>query len=231
MYKSALCMALLSGISLSAQALSVESMTITGGSVSFTDPSGIPALGPVSLAPGSAATVDDGLLNGVIDADGVHGSASTSVVSALLLGTALHGYFTHSELTCDWNCNSMITVSDPDPDAISMNGTPWDPVISADFSGFFVDFNGNKFLQGGTATGTGSWIVVPTVEGSPGLFDFTLNWSAYNAQGPFQGMTGQWTLTGTAVTAVPEAEIHALMLAGLALVGAAAQRRRNRAYA
>lgn len=96
------------------------------------------------------------------------------------------------------------------------------------FSGFFVDFNGNKILQGGTATGTGNWIKIPTVEGGAGLFDFELSWSAYNSQGPFQGMTGHWTLTGTAVTAVPEADTYAMLLAGLGLVGMAARRQKNK---
>lgn len=227
MYKAAICIALLGSISLSAQAFSVEGMTITGGSLSITDPYGNDMLGTLSFAPGSAATVNDGLLDGVIDADGLHGSTAAPVVTTLLLGVPVYGYFAHSELTCNAGCSSMITVYDPDPDAISMSGSPWDPVISADFSGFFVDFNGNKILQGGIATGTGAWTVIPTVEGGAGEFDFELRWSAYNAQGPFQGLTSHWTLTGTAVTAVPEAETSALMLAGLALVGLAAGRRRK----
>jgi hypothetical protein len=224
MYRSALCIALLGSISLSAQAFSVESMTLTGGSLNITDPSGNSISGPLSLAPGAAATVTDGTINGVIDADGHHGSVSNPVLTTDLLGITVFGYFAHSAATPDTNA-TMITIHDPDPDAISMSGTPWDYLISADFSGFFVDFNGNKILQGGTATGTGNWIVIPTVEGGQGVFDFALSWSAYNAQGPFLGLTGNWTLTGTAVTAVPEANTYALMLAGLGLVGFAARRR------
>lgn len=226
MYKAAICIALLGSISLSAQAFSVEGMTITGGSLSITDSYGDDVFGTLSLVPGSAATVNDGLLDGVVDADGLHGSTADPVVTTLLLGVPVYGYFAHSVTTPDTN-STMVTVLDPDPDAISMSGSPWDPVISADFSGFFVDFNGNKILQGGTATGTGTWTVIPTVEGGAGQFDFELSWSAYNAQGPFQGLTGHWTLTGTAVTAVPEAETYGLMLAGLALVGMTTRRRRS----
>lgn len=228
MYKRVLCIAALSSMSLSAQAFSVESLTITGGSLNMTDPQGSsPFDAPLTLTPGPAATLDDGLLNGVIDADGEHGSSANPVVSTLLLGTSVYGYFAHSATTCNSGCTSMITLHDPDPDAITMSGTPWEPVISADFSGFFVDFNGHTMLQGGTATGTGSWIVFPTVEGGESQFSFELSWSALVEQGPFQGMTGHWALTGTAVTAVPEAKTHALMLAGLGLVGMAARRRRR----
>lgn len=227
MYRSALCMALLGSISLPAQAFSVESMTITGGSLSVTDPYGSSQFGTLALMPGPAATVNDYLLNSVIDADGEHGSVSNPVVSTVLLDIPVYGYFAHSVTTPDMNA-TMVTIHDPDPDAISMSGSPWDPVISADFSGFFVDFNGNKILQGGTATGTGNWIKIPTVEGGAGLFDFELSWSAYNTQGPFQGMTGHWTLTGTAVTAVPEADTYAMLLAGLGLVGMAARRQKNK---
>lgn len=230
MYKSALCMALLSSISLSAQAFSVESMSITGGTLDVTDSFGQSMFGPMSLTPGSAAIVSDGVNNGVIDADGHHGDASNPVLTAMLMDIPVHGYFAHSAETLAPPCNptcSLITLADPEPGAITITGSPWDPAITADFSGFFTEWNGNHILQGGTATGTGSWIVIPTVEGGQGVFDFTLSWSAYNAQGPFEGLTGNWTLTGTAVTAVPEAETYALMLAGLGLVGFAARRRRS----
>lgn len=226
MYKRALCIAVLSSISVSAQAFSVESLTITGGSLNMTDPQGSsPFDAPLTLMPGPAATLDNGLLNGVIDADGEHGGSASPVVSTLLLGAPVYGYFAHSATTCSSGCTSMITLHDPDPDAITMSGTPWDPVISADFSGFFVEFNRNKMLQGGTATGTGSWIDIPTVEGGEGQFSFELNWSALVEEGPFLGMTGHWVLVGTAVTAVPEAKTYALMLAGLGLVGMAVRRR------
>jgi hypothetical protein len=224
MYKSTLCLALLSSIPLSAQAFSVESITITGGTLSITDPFGMPLSETMALTPGPAATVSDGLLNGVIDADGQHGSVSNPVVSTPFFGQTVAGYFAHSALACD-GCGSEALLHDPDPDAISMNGSPWDPVITADFSGFFVDFQGNRILQGGTATGWGSWIAIPVVEGGEGLFSFELSWSSLVLEGPFAGMTGHWMLTGTAVTAVPEAETYALMLAGLGLVGVAARRR------
>lgn len=225
MYRYALSMALLGGFALPAQALvTVESMTITGGTLEVTAPDGVSMFGILNLIPGSAATVDDGLLNGVIDADGHHGSPSNPVVTTTLLDIPVLGYFAHSAVTCNAGCSEMITIHDPDPNAITMTG-PWAPEISADFSGFFVDFNGNQFLQGGTATGTANWIAYPTAEGHGGIFDFTLSWSAYNAQGPFEGLTGHWTLTGTAVMAVPEAESWALMLAGLGLVGAVTRRR------
>lgn len=225
MYRNTLSLILLACLSLPAHAvLSVERIIISSGTLEVTDPQGY-SFGMLELAPGSAATADDGLFNGVIDADGHHGSPSNPVVTTTFLGVPTYGYFAHSAVTCNADCSALVTVLDPDPGAISMSG-PWGPAISADFSGFFVDFNGNHILQGGTAAGT--WSNLALMDDGSATFDFTLYWSAYNAQGPFLGMTGHWTLTGTAVMAVPETETWGLMVAGLSLVGAATRRRRSR---
>jgi hypothetical protein len=95
-------MTLLATLCLPAQAttLAVESMTITGASC-WASVNGFPTL--VNLAPGPAATLDDGVVNGVIDADGQHGSASNPVVSGVSFGMPLNGFFAHSATgTGEW---------------------------------------------------------------------------------------------------------------------------------
>jgi hypothetical protein len=87
-------MTLLGTLCLPAQAatLAVESMTITGAS-DWTSVNGFPTL--VNLTPGPAATLDDGVINSVIDADGHHGNPSNPVVSGVF-SAPLNGFFAHS---------------------------------------------------------------------------------------------------------------------------------------
>ena len=80
--------------------------------------------------------------------------------------------------------------------------------------------------MGGGGGGFGAGCL-PAVEGGSGIYNFTLHWSLLNADGPFQGYTSDWVLTGTAVAVVPEPEAYALMLAGLGLIAGAVRRRRN----
>lgn len=210
-----------------AYAWTTESLTITGGAFTMSDSTG--SFGEVPVLAGPSNILDDGVINGAVDIDGLHGSAASPVTTFGFLGMPWNTFFAHSVQTvgaCNPNC-SLITIADPEPGAITVTGTPWDPAITADFSGFFTEWNGNRFWQGGQATGTGDWIIQPTPEGGSGIYNFTLHWSLLNADGPFQGFTSDWVLTGTAVAVVPEPETYALMLAGLGLVGGAVRRRRN----
>jgi hypothetical protein len=201
-----------------------ESLTITGGSFTLHDSTD--TFGSVPILPGTSNTLDDGIINGALDADGLHGSPASPVTTFTFLGIPWNTFFSHSEQTCNAGCTAMITLADPSPGSITVSGTAWDPAISADFSGFFSVWNGNYIWQGGQATGTGSWVITPPPGATSGIYDFTLQWSVVHEFGPFQGFTSEWVLTGTAVAVVPEAETWALMLAGLSLVGVAARRRR-----
>lgn len=208
MYHSALCVSLLGSLCFPALASThaVESMTITGGTYMTS------AIYPFAnvVTPGPAATLDDGLVNGVIDADGFHGSAASPVVSGMYYGIPLNGFFAHSATGMNG------TFQDPDPDAITMSLDTDTLALSADFSGFFIEWMGQAYLQGGTATGTAEWLTLP-LEGGPATFSFEVGWT-YD--------TTYWNLAGTGmVVMVPEAETWAMMLAGLGLIGAAARRR------
>jgi hypothetical protein len=213
-------------IAFPAHAWTTESLTITGGSMTMYN--GFDSFGTVPVLPGPSSTLDDGMLNGAVDADGLHGSAVNPVTTFMFLGIPWKTFFAHSMQT-PWTCNSDCTlvVADPEPGAITVSGTAWDAAITADFSGFFTEWNGNIFRQGGQATGTGNWIIEPTPESTSGIYTFTLQWSLVNDFGPFQGFTSEWVLTGTAVAAVPEPETYAMLLAGLGLVGAVARRKRK----
>jgi hypothetical protein len=205
-----------------------ESITITGGTFTLSDSSN--TFGAVPVLAGPSNTLDDGVINGMVDADGLHGSEVSPVTTFMFLGIPWKTFFAHSVETLAPPCNpgcSLISIADPEPGAITVTGSPYDSAITADFSGFFTEWNGNRFWQGGQATGTGEWVVQPTVEGGSGIYNFTLHWSLVNSDGPFQGFTSDWVLTGTAVAVVPEPEAYALMLAGLGLIAGAVRRRRN----
>lgn len=207
MYRSTLCMTLLGSLCFPAHAstLAVESITITAGS--YLTPYNYPFADVVT--PGPAATLDDGLLNGVLDADGFHGNPANPVVTMMFAGFPLNGFFAHSATGANG------TILDPDPDAISMSLSTETMALSADFSGFFIEWMGQVDSQGGTAAGTAEWLTLP-LEGGPATFSFSLGWNHE---------TTRWSLAGTGVVMmVPEPETYAMLLAGLGLVGAAARR-------
>jgi hypothetical protein len=186
----------------------VKSITITEGS--YMTPFIYPFANVVT--PGPAATLDDGLANGVLDADGFHGSAASPVVSGLYYGIPLNGFFAHSATGTNG------TFLDPDPNAITMSLDTDTMALSADFSGFFIEWMGQIYLQGGAAAGTAEWLTLP-LEGGPATFSFDVGWT-YD--------TTQWNLAGTGtVMMVPEPETYAMLLAGLGLVGAAARWKRK----
>lgn len=84
--------------------------------------------------------------------------------------------------------------------------------IQADLSALIWDWGATSLHHQGAATANGTWNPVTGV--------YHLAWSAPIAG--FDGLTGEWTMTGVAV--VPEPETWMLLVAGLGLVGAAARR-------
>lgn len=214
-----------------AYAWTTEAITITGGAFTLSDPSN--TFGAVPVLAGLSNNLGDLEFNDkMVDADGLYGSAASPVTTFDFLGISWNTFFAHSVETSAPPCNpacSQITIADPEPGAITVTGWPDGPAITADFSGFFTEWNGNRFWQGGQATGTGEWIIQPAPGAEFGQYNFTLHWSLVNEHGPFQGFTSDWVLTGTATAAVPEPETYALMLAGLGLVGGTVRRRRNTA--
>lgn len=217
-------------------ASTIEAITITGGTFTLSDPY-LGNFGSVPILPGPASTVNDGVINGVMDADGLHGSEINPVTTFDFLGINMNGFFAHSVETldsCGINCLTMITINDPDPGAITGYGygSPLNPVITADFSGFFVEWDGNRFWEGGQATGTGNLIAVtsPPEGGGPGfaLYDISLHWSLVNPSGPFQGFTSDWVLTGTAMANLSQVPVPAsAWFFGSGLIGLYGLARKN----
>lgn len=88
--------------------------------------------------------------------------------------------------------------------------------INVNLSSFTAWWNGTNFNQGAPSV-TGSW--------NPGTGAYNISWSSTVVGGPFNGQTGNWSFQGTAVAAVPEPESYAMMLAGIAMMGAIARRK------
>lgn len=212
-----------------ALAWTTEALTITGGTFTLSDST--TSLGAVPVFGGLSNNLGDiDVGDGVVDVDGLYGSAASPVTTFQFMGVAWNTFFAHSVETTAPPCNpacSPVTIADPEPGPITVTGTPYDPVITADFSGFFTEWNGNLFWQGGQATGTASWIIEPPLGATFAQYSFTLHWSLLNQTGPFEGFTSDWVLTGTATAyAVPEPATWAMMLAGLGLVAGGVRRRR-----
>ena len=89
--------------------------------------------------------------------------------------------------------------------------------IQADLSALTWFWNFNNFGQG-IVNASGTW--------NPSTGVYHLAWNAPFTDGyGFDGMIGQWTMTGVAV--VPEPETYAQMLAALALLAPLLRRRRS----
>lgn len=98
--------------------------------------------------------------------------------------------------------------------------------LSVDMSSFFANWSGSDINQGASpVTGTLSGC---TWAGCT----YNISWSSYITGGPLNGQIGTWSATGTLpslAASAPEASNYAMMLVGLALVGAvAARQRKNR---
>lgn len=224
MFRKILGLTLLSTFPFSTQAtdLAVETMTIIGGSVIFFDPNyGIAGCGANlnwrCLTPGSAAIIDDGIASdGAMDADGLWGDPTNPVVSTVWVDDKpLLGFFAHS--------GSPEYPPDPDPDTLSATVDTTAGTISADFSGFFLHWDGISAPAGGTATGQVSPIAINAA--GAGYYDYLLSWTSPATV--FNPVTIHVNLTGTLVTAVPEPHVPAMMLVGIGLVWAGARRRQK----
>ena len=97
------------------------------------------------------------------------------------------------------------------------SGSTTATAISLDLSAFSANWNGSNFNQGHSA-------VTGTYDSATGVFN--ASWSLVNAEGPYNGFTSTWTVTGVAAAVpVPEASTYAMMLVGLGLIGGMTVRR------
>ena len=88
--------------------------------------------------------------------------------------------------------------------------------ITVDLSAWTANWNGNNFGQGGIATGTVDM-----------AGNYSISWTSTVIGGAFDGQTGAWTMNGVVTAApIPEASTYGMMLAGLGLVGFAVRRRK-----
>ena len=90
--------------------------------------------------------------------------------------------------------------------------------IEVDLSGFVVNFDGDSFAQGGTATST----ISNVRQGPPGLtlFDYSLSWDTDVTSSPITGIDGSWSIAGFgAVVAAPVPVPAAIWLFGSAMFG------------
>lgn len=195
--------------------LAVESLTITGGSFAIFSPNpGILGCGSTfgwaCISPGPAAHIDDDIANdGLMVTDGLWGSPSTPVLSAIILNKPVLGFFAHSA--------GAGTPVDPDPDSLTATVNITTGSVSADFSGFFYQWDGMNAYAGGIASGHAELLSI-TATGAR-HYAFQISWNAPAYGSVFSAPATYVNLTGTLVTAVPEAEKYTYILVGLGLIG------------
>lgn len=98
--------------------------------------------------------------------------------------------------------------------------------LEVDLSGWGLDWKGTQFVLPPDA-GT---LVTAVDEIDETHYFYTIDWShliTSDENSQYANLNTFWHLEGILVTAVPEAETYAMMLAGLALVGVAKHRRRK----
>ena len=201
-----------------------DRLTITAG-VQVVDANG----DPVNVSSGSFFAVDG---NGDYKITGVEKIAVSQGTTGITIGKANTAL---GEINAPWFLFGDVG---PGYDRVST------PVTSGtgglDLSGWMVTWT-NYVGPTVIDLGTGAWQVLNASSGMPtsgytngtGIFNwsgvygdsYTLDYSATVQSGPFIGI--QWALHLEGVTAVPEASTYGMMLAGLGLVGFAAQRRRK----
>jgi hypothetical protein len=186
------------------------------------------------LYDGDRLTIGSGSFFAVdMDADSSIDATEKTALSQGLYGIVIGAVTAPGAITAPW---SFLGYSGYD----WVSGTPVSGGTGGlDMSGWMVTWNGTE-----VPLGTGAWQVLNASSGMPtggyangtGIFNwsgaygdsYTLDYTATPQDGAFTGVQWALHLEGTAV-AVPEASTYGMMLAGLGLIGYAAQRRRKAA--
>lgn len=192
----------LSAAAMSAQAVDFSSMTVTGGTFEMGGAGG--TFITANITPGLDVLAGN---NQDINVSNV-GTPTTPLFNYGFFGPV--GVFT-SDTTYTPYGGGVAGGSTTAPTASGDFGGS----MTADLSAWTAYWNGTNFGQGAIATGT-----------VDALGNYSIAWSSTVVGGSFDGMTGNWTMTGT-VAAVPEASTYGMMLAGLGLVGFAVRRRKQ----
>jgi len=220
--------------SMSAQAVVVQSASVTGGTFEmpgFT----VSPINYVAYGTGAADLI--GYHNGSGGSTIANTAFDPAGTVAFYFGAGVPGSTAKTVNTYTASSNMGDTGSAagtiPGGPAVTASATSFanGATISFDLRSFFANYNGTDFNQGSgkDAVGNldGSFATGTLSNCSGNTCDYSIGWSSYIVGGPFDGNTGVWTMTGTAVAAVPEASTYGMMLAGLGLVGGMVARRRK----
>ena len=202
MYRTILGLSLLAAAALPAQAATYNAVNMTAASGVFTVYDSVSN----TLFPPSTWTNTQNpganLVGGYVDLGAV----------AVFYGVPMHLY-TGDGINSPYGASSMPPWGGPAPTAVLDNVAH---TIQADLSALTWFWNVSNFSQGNVQA-TGTW--------DPATGIYHLAWNAPFAPGyGFDGLVGQWTMTG--VAAIPEPETYAQMLAALALMVPLFRRRR-----
>ena len=179
----------------------VASMSITSGSFNLCDTAG--CVGGYTGSPilfGSGYTVGN-----IIGGDRAFGSPFT------YLGVPFYIFNSNEGASNTYAPYGGTPTNGGDANSISaaINGS----TITANLTGWTAGFNDNNMNKGAAS-------VTGTVDTAG---NYTLSWSSPMVGGPFNGYTGNWTISG--VAAVPEPATYGMMVVGLGLLAAAVKRR------
>ena len=215
---------------MSAQAIGVQSMTVTGGTFEMPGFTVSPlpythfGTGAANLIGYNNGSGGSNVANTAFDAAGTVGFLFGSPTNNLKVNT-----YTAVSNKGD---NGSAAGTIPGGPAVTANATSFTDgaTITVDMSSFFANYNGTDFNQGSGKDAVGvpdGSFATGTLSGCVGnTCNYSIGWSSYIVGGPFDTNTGIWTMTGVAA-AVPEASTYGMMLAGLGLVGAMVARRRK----
>lgn len=216
MKKHALAVAVAASLGASAgiaNAASISSMTVTGGSFGmgfFTGGGFIPFSGVGSSNDLASFSTFSG--NNTVQATGSGGTCAAGTVACFDFGAAQVNAFlaAGSAQLGDGNTRPNLAGQTFDEN----NGTS-----TVDLSGFYANWNTTDFNQGNAA------VTLTTSNCAGGSCDYTASWTSFIMGGPFDGNTGSWKISGT-VSAVPVPAAAWLMGSGLVgLVGVARRRK------